>query len=370
MNRKLRSLLLHVFLAAVACAGLASAQTVQTATASGDPLARLPASDVVGFIDVRRILTEVVPRLFAKDPATLAKMMSSLDELNKKTGINILSIDRIALGARFFGGSFSNLKKEDIGLALMLHGDFDANAFITALKRETKGKVSEATYNGKVIYSEPPPAPPKKRADRETPAVAVLDSNTVVVGDLPQVRASIDVAATGSGGVDSALVRLAGQDSSALMGVAGTVPGELKEALKNSAPKEESEKAIVNALLGIMQVYSSAGSTPEGFNIVLGARFTTAEQAQSVGDMLLGLRQQVGSTVPDRAMRNALEGVQITAQGDEVRLRADVKNEVAQDFITSVMKDEKPATSASAAAAPGKAKPTTKSRRARRRRRP
>jgi hypothetical protein len=368
MNRKLRSLVLHVFLAAVACAGLASAQTAVTAPASGDPLARLPASDIVGFIDLRRILTEVVPRVFAKDPATLAKMMSSLDELNKKTGINILAVDRIAAGARFFGGKMSDLKKEDVGIAIIVHGDFDANTFIAALKRETKGRVSEATYNGKVIYSEPPPAPPKKRADRETPAVAVLDSNTFVVGDLPQVRASIDVAASGSGGIDSALTRLAAQDSSALIGVAGTVPGDLKEALRNSAPKEESEKAIVNALLGIMQVYSSAGSTPEGFNLVLGARFTTAEQAQSVGDMLLGLRQQVGSTVPDRAMRNALEGVQVTAQGDEVRLKAEVKNETAQDFLASMMKDEKPATSAPAAAA-NKPKQTTKSRRTRRPRR-
>jgi hypothetical protein len=298
-------------------------------------------------------------------------MMAELDEVHKKTGINILSIDRIVMGARFFGSSMSNLNKEDIGIVIIVHGDFDANTFIAALKRETKGKVDETTYGGKVVYSEPLPAPPKKKAPREVPAVAIIDSNTLAVGDLPQVRAAIDAAVSGNGRVDSALVELAERDESALIGVAGNVPETLRQALSNSAPKEESEKAIVNALLGLRQVYSSVGAPPVGFNIIFGGRFGTTEQAQSVADMLLGLRNQVSQEVPDEETRAMLQGVQITAQGDEVQLKGDVKNEVVQDFIASMVKDEKPATSAKKAAASGsgKAKPKTTRRRASRRRR-
>jgi hypothetical protein len=275
------------------------------------------------------------------------------------------------MGARFFGSSMSDLNKEDIGIVIILHGDFDANAFLAAAKRETKGKGDETTYGGKVVYSEPLPAPPKKKAPREVPAIAIIDANTIAVGDLPQVRAAIDAAVSGNGRVDSALVELAERDESALIGVAGNIPETLRQALSNSAPKEESEKAIVNALLGLRQVYSSVGSPPVGFNIIFGGRFSTTEQAQSVGDLLLGLRQQVGSQIPDKETRDLLEGVQIIAEGNEVQLKSDIKNEVVQDFIASMVKEEKPATSAGkdAASSSSKAKPKTKRRRASRRRR-
>jgi hypothetical protein len=370
-NRKLRSLLLAIFLTVVSGLAVVSAQTMQSAPATiNDPLSALPASDLVGYVDLGRILTEIAPRVFAKDPATLARMMAELADVNKKTGINLLSIDRIAMGARFFGSSTSGLEKEDIGIVILVHGDFDAKSLIAALKRETHGKVKETTYGGRIIYSEPLPPPPTKKPEREIPAIVVLDANTIAVGDLPQVRATIDAAVSGNGRVDSALVALARHDDSALIGVAGNVPDTLREALANSSPKEESEKAIANALLGLRQVYSSVGTPSTGFNIIFGGRFSTTEQAQSVSDMLLGLRQQVGSQIPDQETRDMLEGVQITVQGNEVQLRGDVKNEVVQDFIASMVKEEKPATSVKdAASSSNKVKRTTKHRSTRRRRR-
>jgi hypothetical protein len=364
MNTKLRSLLLAITLTIFACIGLVSAQTAQPVTASGDPLAALPASDVVGFLDCRRILTEIVPRLLAKEPAMLAKMAAMLDEVNKKTGVNILSIDRVAVGMRFFGQTFKTVKKEDVGIVILVHGDFDASLFIAALKRETKGKVTEETYGGKIIYSEPMPALPKKRAERETPAIAVLDPNTLALGDLPQVRAAID-AATGNGRVDSTLVQLATRDSDTLVGSAGNVPETIKQTFNDKAPKDEMAQGVVKLANGIKQVYVSIGASATAFNITLGARFESAEQAQSASDMLLGLRQQAGSQIPDPQVRALLDSVQINAQGDELRLRAEVKNEVVQGLVASIIKENPPPPQA----APGKAKQTTKSRRTKRRRR-
>src|SRR5215213_990334 len=101
MNTKLRSLIFTILLTALLSCGLVSAQTVQTATTSNDPLAALPASDAVMFADVRRILTEIIPRLLASNPAALAQMASALNEANTKTGVNLLSIDRVAVGLRF-----------------------------------------------------------------------------------------------------------------------------------------------------------------------------------------------------------------------------------------------------------------------------
>jgi hypothetical protein len=361
-NTKLRSLLLAIILATVAGTGFVSAQTTQTATARGDAMAALPVSDLVAFADVRRILSEVVPRLFAKDPAMLGKMMGALDEVNKKTGVNVLSIEHVAMGLRFYGPAGPDMKKEHVGIAIIVRGDFDPNLFITALKRETKGKVTEETYGGKIIYSEPMPAPPKKRSERETPAIVVLDANTLAVGDLAQIRATVD-ASTGAERVDSALVELATREPSSLIGGAINVPDSLKQGLSASAPKDEMAQGVVKIIGGIKQAYNSLGATPMDFNIIVGARFESAQQAQSVNDMLLGLRQQAAQHIPDVKMRSLLDSIQISVLNDEVQLRSDIKNEAVQEFVAEAMKEGKPK------AAPAKAKKTTKSRSARRRRR-
>lgn len=366
MNTKLRSLLLANILTTLVSINLVSAQTMQTpAMAANDALAALPVSDAVAFADVRRILTEIVPRLFARDPALLAKMMGAADEVKKKTGVNILSIERVALGVRFYGPVGPNTKKEDVGVVIIVRGDFDPNLFITALKRETKGRVTEETYGGKIIYSEPMPAPPKKRSERETPAIVVLNSNTIAVGDLAQIRATVDVdPLMGTGRVESALVELAIREPSSLIGGAINVPDSLKKGLSESAPKDEMSQGIVKLVGGIKQAYNSLGATSTDFNLIAGARFESPEQAQSISDMLLGLRQQAAPHIPDVKIRGLLDSIQITAVNDEVQLRMDVKNEAVQEFIAEVMKEEK---AKAAKPATAKAKPTTKSRRARRR---
>ena len=360
MNTKLRSLLLAIFLTTMASFGFVSAQT-------NDPLASLPASDGVMFADVRRILTEIAPRLLSGDPATLAKMAAILNEASTKTGVNLLAIDRVAVGVRFLGPLFPHPSKESIGIAVIIHGESTASPIIEFLKRELKGKFAEETYGGKVIYSEPPPAPPRKRTERATPALAMLDENTIVAGDLPQVRATIDAAA-GNGRVDSSLVELARRDPNALVGAAVNVPDSVKQGIIDKAPKDEMAQTIVKFLTSIKQSYSSVGATAAEYNVTTGARFESPEQAQSVGDMLLGLRQQAGSFISDEEIRGVLNSLQITTQGNDVQIRADIKNEIVRDFAASMMKEKKEEAAAMATKpAPAKAKKTTKHRRSRRR---
>lgn len=370
MNIKLRSQLLAIFLTTVMSFGLVQGQAPQPMTASDDPLAALPASDGVVFLDVRRILTEIVPRVYANDPSTLAMLTAMLNEASTKTGVNLLSINRVVLGIRLLGPLFPTAKKENVGIVIIVRGDSHANSVVEFLKRETKGKFAQETHGGKIIYSEPPPVAPRKRAERETPALAMLDENTIAFGDLPQVRAAIDAAA-GNGRVDTSLVELATRDSNALMGAAVTPPDSFKQSLIAKAPKDAMAQGLVKLLTSVKQTYSSVGATATDYSLVIGARFESAEQAQSISDMLLGLRQQAGSHIPDQKIRSLLDSLQITAQGDEVQIRADIKNEMVHEFVTTMMKGNKKeeANAAPAAkSAPAKAKRTTRSRRSRRRR--
>jgi hypothetical protein len=361
-NKKPRLLFIAALLTVWLNVAVASAQT-----GTSDPLNALPTSDVVAFIDVRRIMTEIVPRLLAKDPATLAKMTSAINELNTKTGINLLGIDRVAGGMQFVGPATHQMKKESLGIAVIVHGDFNANALVEFLKSEGKGKLGMETYGGKTIYSEPQPAPPRKKAERETAACAILDSNTFVIGDLPQVRATIDAATGKSAHADSKLVELATRDSSSLIGMAGNFPESLARDLSETAPKDDQmAQAATKIIANIKQIFGSIGGTPSDFNIIFGARLGTPEQAQSMNDLLLGLRQQATPHIEDKKARDLIERIQITAQGDEVQLKASIPNEVVQDFAADIIKENQPA--AKKPTTP-KTKQTTKARRSRRRRR-
>lgn len=303
-------------------------------------LSSLPASDVVVYIDLQRILTEIVPRLLAKDPATLAKMTAGINEMKTKSGVNILAIDSVVVGAKFVGTLTHQMKKDNLGVVIIAHGDFDANALIAFVKQETKGKAHQETYAGKVIYSEPQPAPPKKKTERETAALTLLDASTVAVGDLPQVRAAIDAFA-GKDRVDPALAQLAERDSSSFTGIAGNVPASLIQDLRESAPPNDQMAQVINkAIEGIKQFFGSIGATPTDFNVITGVRLSSSEQAASLSDTLMGLRQQGLAEIKEQETRDLINSLQITAQGDELQIRADIKNEVVQGLVTSMIKDE------------------------------
>ena len=368
MNIKVRSLLPVIFLLAACVAGV-SAQTAAPAAAP-DVLAALPASDLVIYADARRILTELAPRVLAHDPAMLSKAMGALEMVKTKTGINVMGIERIAVGVRLLGPVGPNFKKESVGIVIVTQGDFDANALIAFAKTESKGKLAEQTYNGKVVYSEPPPEPPRTRSERETPAFSVLDANTVVIGDLTQVRASID-AAGGTGRIESALAQRATRDPNAIIGFAVNVSPQVAESLSAGAgPDEIARAGIKFALSNIKQVSGSAGVAPGSFTMMLGVRLCDAQQAQGLSDVLAALRRKAAASDPK--IGALIEMVQVTTEGSDLLVKADIRGEALQGLASMFAARRKQAEDAAATTAtPAKTAPaksrTTKRRRARRR---
>jgi hypothetical protein len=346
MKMKLHSLLLVILIGFTANALVVTAQTAGASKELG-PLALLPSSDVVAFADVRRIVSEAVPRLLAKNPELLGQMMGMLNEVRTKTGFNLLAIDRIAVGVKLIGPMKPGMKKENIGIVIISQGDFDASGLLEFIKREGKGKTGEETYGGKVIYSEPRPDPPRVKAEREIAAATLLDANTLVIGDLPQVRAAIDAAA-GKDRIDPALAGLALRDESAVLGVAAYLSPTFTENLSVGAAPGEMERAGMRFVMALFKhAIISIGSTPESFNLSLGLGFCDPQQAQSIRDMLNGLRKAETPLSRDPRLRGLLESTQVTAEGNEMRIRVEVKNEILQAFIADMMKPKPQATSPS-----------------------
>jgi hypothetical protein len=333
MNTKLRRSLVLSLLLAAACFGGVYAQTTApaaTAPAEFNPLSALPASDMVIYADQRRIMTELAPHLMAYDPSLLAKIMGAMEMAKAKTGVNFMGIERVAVGLRLLGPIGPEFKKENLGIVIVAHGDFDANALVAFAKTESKGKLSEQTYAGKVVYSEPPPEPPKTKPEGERPAFAVLDANTLVIGDLVQVRAAVDAAA-GTGRLDPALARLATEDENALVGIGVNFSPSVVQHLSESAGPNEMARAGIRLLLStVKQLSLSAGAGQGSFNLSLGARFCDAQQAQGVADVLTVARKQASAV--DQKLGALLEGVEVRADGSDVRVRAEIKGEALRDL--------------------------------------
>ncbi len=81
----------------VAAQTASGAMTV-AAPRAADPLALLPASDMVMTFNLRRIMTEALPRMMLNAPVTRAKMNTELDKMKTQTGFDIRSVDRIVVG--------------------------------------------------------------------------------------------------------------------------------------------------------------------------------------------------------------------------------------------------------------------------------
>ncbi|HKQ52675.1 MAG TPA: hypothetical protein VJT74_09925 [Pyrinomonadaceae bacterium] len=360
MKTKLRSLLLSLLLAALCAAGVA-AQTATSVTAA-DPLTALPDSDLVVYADVRRILTELAPRVLAHSPEMLSKVMGAVEMIKTKTGINVLGIERVAVGMKLLGPLGRDIKKENVGIVIVAYGDFDTNAFIAFAKSESKGKISEQTYEGKVIYSEPPPEPPNTKPERERPAFVVLDANTLAVGDLTAVRAAVDAAA-GKGRVEPGVVRLATQDPNAVLGVGLNLSPTVVQNISKSVGTDEAMQASVRFVLStVKQLSLSAGVAPGTFSLALGVRFCDPQQAQGMGDLLTAARRQAMQGEPKLAP--LLEGLQVKTEGSDVMVRADLKGEVLQSLgamFAGQGAGAQPTTTAPPAESPGMTDPKTTS---------
>lgn len=365
MNKTRRALLPALLLLIALPLIYVNAQTTATTTtttttahaSSADLLSLLPASDVVVSIDHGRIWSEAIPKIFGENFAPLKKLMVEMEQFKAKTGVDVRSISRIVASVRLLNLErvSQRMDKKDFAIVVIAQGDFEAAKFVETMRREEKEKVREQTYNGQLIYTidERPKGSTQQQAEVETPAVAALDANTIAIGDLLQMRATVDARA-GTGRLSPELLALATRNSNALISVAGNIPPSLlsKIAPNQKSGNEEMDRMsdkFFKSVSAIKQVYMSTGMTPDGVEALLGARFNTAEHAQSLGDMLLGSRQMYGVFIEDKTIRELVEKIQITAQGDEVQLRAEVPQTVIKAMLDNAARKEDAARAAAAA---------------------
>jgi hypothetical protein len=342
-KRIFSSFIAVVLLSLVAVGGApeARAQARTTGTASApaaqDPLTMLPASDGVLVADVRRVLNEALPRAFSADPAKLAQINADIDRFKTRTGVDLRSVDRMAIGTRFQQVGQAT-RMETVAIA---RGTFRADIIVAAGRLAAKDKYRTEKYAGRNIYIFTLDEQMKlfglfnmKLTDI---AVSVMDTHTLAIGQLSRVREAIDASA-GKSRVGAELVQLATRTPTALIGFGANVPAATIRDLGGiGLDSDEISKNIAS----IRQLYGAIGMTGTGFDMQAVARTEDAQSAKSLNDTITGAKEFISPLVSQfmrneakaKLLRNALDSLKVSTAGNELQLRL----EVAQSDLATLV---------------------------------
>lgn len=338
MNKKSFALFLALSVALMSFTIMGGAQTRQsTALAQASsiaPLNLLPPSDLVAFVNVKRLINDAAPKVMADNPAKLAEFNAAIDKLKMQTGLDARSFENIAVGLRYRNPSPGVTTADTV---VIVSGTFNAGALIAAGRLASKGKYQEQKYNDATIYTfsvnDQVTMLGMMNMKVKELAVTTLGTNNLVIGELAAVRATLDANKT-RGGMNSDLVSLATRTPNALMGFSANVPPSLSKGV--NVGNDEVSKLVGS----IRQAYGAVGTTSNGFDLMAIARTENAGQAVSLSETLTTLKQfgaMVVGQLPaeTRALaQSALDSLKIGAQGNETSIRF----ELQQSDITTLMR--------------------------------
>ncbi|MGI9165548.1 MAG: hypothetical protein ACR2G5_04040 [Pyrinomonadaceae bacterium] len=287
-------------------------------------LSRLPTSDVVALVKVRRVLYEALPKLFADNSAKLAEVNRQIEDFKTRTGLDPRDFDELALGMTY---SYPSEGVTKINTLVLAKGNFSAGALVAAGRAAPNGKYREQKYQGRIVYIFTLDQQVRLLGLMDVTvrelAVCPLDGNTLALGDVLSVRRGVD-AIKGSGRANAELIALASQDSTAVLGFGGnTTPAVLSNL-------RIGNDAIAKDLAAVRQVYGSLGMTDKDLQMLVAARTINADSARNLSETVEGLKAFGGLFInrlpaaKGALAKSALGNLKITTQGNELQIRTAV----------------------------------------------
>ncbi len=258
-------------------------------------VAMLPASDGVVTVNTSRMMNEALPRILASNQPMLADVMSKIESMQAKTGIDLKSFDHVAIGVNAKQISAKDYEVEPVIIA---RGTATTDSIIMAAKKAAEGKYREERFENKVLYifSVKEIADAKATADQKAKAgtwygkitngamkevaLSVLNANTVAFGTPSRVRETIEAKSK----VGADVLELLGKKEVAVMNMAMKVPAGMGQFLPLDGDDLGKSIESIKFLYGRMDV------TGEAATMNMSARTAQAKDAQSLFETLEGLK--------------------------------------------------------------------------------
>lgn len=257
----------------------------------------LPESDVVVGIDARRFFNESMPQILASNQPMLTGIMTQLNEIKDKTGIDLRRFDSVAVGMSMIK---VKEKEYDFDPVAVARGDVNAGALIAVAKLASNGKYREEKVGEHTIYvfsAKSAKVAAAKTAPKGGPAVdsmvdkafdglmkeiavTSLDANTIALGSLARVRATVE----GSTRISAEVAGLLAGKENTVMSFAMRSP----EGMSKMLPLDNDE--LGSNIDSIKYVSGAMDVTAAGASLNVNAQTLKAEQAKGLSETLEGLQ--------------------------------------------------------------------------------
>lgn len=287
-------------------------------------LRSLPQSDAVAEVKINRLLSDVMPRIFANNSAKIAELNTNIENFKTRTGLDPRSFDEVALGVRY---TYPTEGITKLITAALARGTFNPGAIIAAGRLASDGKYREEKYQGKSVYifslDESIRLFGVIDLKIKELAVSPIDANTLALGSPTSIRSVID-SSSGKNRVNAELINLASRDPNAIIGFGGNIT---QQVLQNLDVRNSS---LAGDLSGLRQAYGSIGANERDVEVFIGAKTVNDDAARNLGDTLEGLKQFgalfVGRLAGAKGVlaKSALSNLKIVTQANELQIRTAV----------------------------------------------
>jgi hypothetical protein len=330
-------------------------------------LSSLPEADNLIYINPQRILNEVLPKfLSAKD---VEDMRKGFDDVKKTAGIDPTKIDYLVVTVRFRKPT-ADLNFQPPEFMVVSSGDFSAEALLGMARMASQGKLRDEKYGDKTIGLIT--IDPLARESEKNPllksfvelGIVSLNANTIAAGSPGYLRAAIDAEA-GKDRISPANLNSLMRDPNALISFAGRPWHSFAQSFGMLGTETTPRAPRCESNIGDMY----AALTMDGTNFMVRgvSNADNPDTAKILANLYTTLLRYATNSIKDASAQQLLNGLAITAEGDEVMMRADFPQQMVVDLIQKQMKPKPIETTDVSGTGVATPKPTVKRRRTRRR---
>jgi hypothetical protein len=335
--------------AATDVAPTANVSTVSPATPAPqivNSLANLPEADTLIYVNPQRILNEVVPKFMpAKD---VEGMRKGFDEVRKNAGIDPTKIDYIVIAVRFKKPT-ADLNFQPPEFLAVASGDFSADSLLVLARMASQGRLRDEKYGTKTLGLMT--IDPLVKMAEKNPllksftevGIVSLNANTIAAGTPGYLRAAID-AGDGKDRISTETLNSLVRDPNVLISVAGRPWHSFAKSFGMLGTEANARDPRCESKIGDFYVALTMDAT--NFMLRGVSNADNPDTAKIIGKLYSGLLGYAAQSIPDATAQSLLKNIAITAEGDEVRLRADVPQQTIVQLIQQHMKKKEAASSA------------------------
>lgn len=301
-------------------------------------LANLPEADMLIYVNPQRILNDALPKFLP--PNDLENMRKTFADAKQHAGVDPTKIQYIVMAIRFRKPT-ADLNFQPPEVMVMTGGDFNAEALMGLARMASDGKLRDESYGGKTLGLMT--IEPIAKESEKNPllkyfselGVVTLNANTIATGTPGYLRAAID-AADGRGRISTEALNSLVRDPNALISIAGSPWGSFSKSFGMLGTETTPRTPRCDSRIG--DFYSALTMDSTNFMIRGMSNADNPDTARIFANLYTGMLQYAGKSIPDPAAQSLLKGLTITAEGDEVLVRADFPQQMVLDLIKEQMR--------------------------------